>query len=262
MLLPQSVLTIGYRIEGKVVAEDSLSNNATINMVPFDLYHPEMSLEEVLRIIPQGVNDNMLDVGTIKSATLHVHYLFNNTVTLFLQTVTLTRDDGHHFSNGQFKAGIKGKLIYKQPKDYYYIKINSLSDIQKYGFAVTKRTKVAVEVYFNDPVLKNLLYICPKEHSIHAGIFLNKIISLYDCRRREDILEKDILNEWKLEYDDEGFYYRKSYKDGFLIMSKNSDRSLWIAHYESDDSYEDLLVSNERNIDDLVKEVERMYVYS
>jgi len=262
MLLPQSVLTVGYRIEGKVTVEDSLSNNTTLNMVPFDLYHPEMSLEEVLTIIPQGVNDSMFNAGTINSATLHIHYLFSNSVTQFLQTVTLTRDKDNLFANGQFEKGVKGKLIYKQPKDYYYIKINSLRDIEQHGFAVTNRSKIAVELYFEDPVLKNQLYICPKERSIHAGIFLNKIGSLYDNRWKEDILKVDILNEWKLEHNEEGFYYRKPYKDGHFIMGKNSNRSSWIAHFESDDSYEDLLISSERNINDLAKEIDRMYVYS
>ena len=107
-----TIKRIGYRIFGEVEGTDAVSNELSADMHPFELYHPEYSLEELRAIIPQGINSGDVDCE-ILSAHIRIDEIFeNNQARVVDFDLYRAGDDGiGPFGYGEFDKNVKGKVF-------------------------------------------------------------------------------------------------------------------------------------------------------
>lgn len=104
----KTIKKIGYRIEGEVSFNFWGGGEGVGEMQPFEIYHPELELEDLEKIIPQGLNDNGFGVESFNWAKVDIYELYEYGVTEHLCETEF--DNSVKFSCGFFEEGINAKM--------------------------------------------------------------------------------------------------------------------------------------------------------
>lgn len=107
----KTIKMIGYRVEGCVNVNFWGGGKGEGKMQPFDILHPEMTLEEVHDVLHQGINDNGFGVKSFNIAYGSIYELYDGGVLEYVEDFEITPTKEKPFRCGFFEDGINAKFV-------------------------------------------------------------------------------------------------------------------------------------------------------